>query len=108
MCCLDFKMATLKDFLSLWMMFFFSFRLESKSTHEIREAYDVTSMDVGFDNKEHPEFFNSIHRILPELSELSRRLLRCLAIALGTTDIIRMFKFQSSFQFYTENGIQLT
>jgi len=57
--------------------------LESKSTHEIREAYDVTSMDVGFDNKEHPEFFNSIHRILPELSELSRRLLRCLAIALG-------------------------
>jgi len=82
--------------------------LESKSTHEIREAYDVTSMDVGFDNKEHPEFFNSIHRILPELSELSRRLLRCLAIALGTTEIIRMFKFQSSFQFYTENGIQLT
>jgi len=57
--------------------------LESKSSHEIREAYDVTSMDPGFDDKEHPEFWKSINRILPELCELSRRLLRCLAAALG-------------------------
>ena len=45
-------------------------------------------MDPGFDDKEHPEFWKSINRILPELCELSRRLLRCLAAALGTEKVI--------------------
>jgi len=69
--------------------------LENKSSHEIREAYDITSMDAGFNCKEHPEFWKSIHQILPELSKLSQRLLRCLALALGLEEdyFIQRHKF---------------
>jgi len=57
--------------------------LESTNRHEIREAYDVTSMNTGFDGQEYPQFRKSIECILPQLSELTLRLLKCLAIALG-------------------------
>merc|ERR1712191_15298 len=39
--------------------------------------------NTGFDGQEYPQFRKSIECILPQLSELTLRLLKCLAIALG-------------------------
>lgn len=64
-------------------------------------------MDAGFNCKEHPEFWKSIHQILPELSKLSQRLLRCLALALGTIKISTLHEvldFKFSDWFYTKKA----
>ena len=57
--------------------------LESKNLHEVREAFDITSLDSFFPDKDHPEFRQTISELLPKLCQLSIRLLRCLALALG-------------------------
>lgn len=59
------------------------FRLESKNLHEVREAYDITSLDSVFPDKHLPEFRQAISELVPKLCKLSHRLLRCLAKALG-------------------------
>lgn len=57
--------------------------LESKNQHEVREAYDITSIDSFFPDKEQPDFRLAVGQILPKLCTLSNRLLTCLAIGLG-------------------------
>ncbi|XP_032790029.2 UPF0676 protein C1494.01 isoform X3 [Daphnia magna] len=60
--------------------------LESKNLHEVREAYDITSLDSVFPDKHLPEFRQAISELVPKLCKLSHRLLRCLAKALGLDD----------------------
>ncbi|XP_046641102.1 UPF0676 protein C1494.01-like isoform X2 [Daphnia pulicaria] len=57
--------------------------LESKNLHEVREAYDITSLDSFFPDKHQPEFRKTVSELVPKLCKLSHRLLRCLAVALG-------------------------
>jgi isopenicillin N synthase-like dioxygenase len=57
--------------------------LESKNRHEVREAYDVTCLSGYFPDKDEPEFRTSVNRLVPQLCQLSNRLLICLATALG-------------------------
>ncbi|KAI9563508.1 hypothetical protein GHT06_010971 [Daphnia sinensis] len=60
--------------------------LESKNLHEVREAYDITSLDSFFPDKHLPEFRQVISELVPKLCQLSHRLLRCLAKALDLDD----------------------
>lgn len=62
---------------------FVIYSLESSNRHEIREAYDVTSLDGSFPDQEAPQFRNSVVRLVPALCQLTFRLLRCMAHALG-------------------------
>ena len=59
--------------------------LESKNRHEVREAFDVTSIDGFFPDGHLPEFRSAVGQLLPQLCKLSNRLLTCLAIGLGTS-----------------------
>lgn len=59
--------------------------LESKNRHEVREAFDVTSIDGFFPDGHLPEFRTAVGQLLPQLCKLSNRLLTCLAIGLGTS-----------------------
>jgi hypothetical protein len=70
-------------------------RLESKNLHEVREAYDITSLDSFFPDKHHPEFRKTITQLVPKLCKLSHRLLRCLAIALGSLYRLNMLESKS-------------
>ena len=53
------------------------------SLHEIREAYDVASPDGVYPDEHAPEFRKAINELAPELRELTIRLLKCMALALG-------------------------
>jgi len=57
--------------------------LESKNRHEVREAYDITSLDGRFPDDQLPEFRQTVSTLVPELCRLSNRLLQCLAVAIG-------------------------
>lgn len=57
--------------------------LESKNLHEVREAYDITSLEGFFPDNQYPEFRQAVSDLVPKLCSLSQRLLRCLAVALG-------------------------
>ncbi len=59
------------------------FSLDVSSLHEIREAYDVASPDGVYPDEHAPEFRKAINELAPELRELTIRLLKCMALALG-------------------------
>ena len=61
----------------------FLFSLESKNRHEVREAYDITSLEGRFPDEQLPEFRQTVSQLVPELCRLSHRLLKCLALAIG-------------------------
>ena len=61
------------------------FSLDVSSLHEIREAYDIASPDGIYPDKHAPEFRKAITELAPELRELTIRLLKCMALALGKT-----------------------
>jgi hypothetical protein len=67
----------------MWLLISDSSSLESNNRHEIREAYDVTSLDGFFPDEDAPEFRRSVVAIIPPLRQLTHRLLKCFAIALG-------------------------
>ncbi len=60
--------------------------LDVSSLHEIRESYDVASPDGVYPNEEDaPQFRQAINQLAPHLRELTMRMLKCMAIALGIT-----------------------
>lgn len=79
-------------FLRLTNSFYSNFSLESKNLHEVREAFDITSLNGFFPDQEHPEFRQAVSDLVPKLCLLSQRLLRCLGIALGILLLIENFK----------------
>jgi isopenicillin N synthase-like dioxygenase len=60
--------------------------LDVSSLHEIREAYDIASPDGVYPDEHAPEFRKTIKELAPELRELTIRLLKCMAHALGKTN----------------------
>jgi hypothetical protein len=59
-------------------------RLGTDIHHEIKEAYNITSSKSVFPSEDsNPEFRSSVTDLALKLSELTRRLLACMALALG-------------------------
>lgn len=62
----------------------FSWKKMDANFREIREAYDVTSLDKSLYPDEYaPAFRSTINELVPQLKELALRLLKCLALGLG-------------------------
>ena len=57
--------------------------MDAASLHEIREAYDVSSYDGIYPDDHAPELGQAIRHLVPDLSQLTLRLLKHMAIALG-------------------------
>lgn len=57
--------------------------MDRNASHEIRETYDVSSPDGVYPDEHAPEFRQAVNILAPSLCELTLRLLRCLALALG-------------------------
>lgn len=73
-----------QQFIQKWIYFFEINRLDVGNLHEIRESYNIMSLDGEFPSEEDaPGFRESIKNLLEEFRELAIRLLKCLAIALG-------------------------
>lgn len=53
------------------------------SLHEVRESYDVASPDGVYPDEYAPSLRKSICKLAPELCQLTIRLLKCMALALG-------------------------
>ena len=59
-------------------------RLGTDNRHEIKEAYNITSLKSVFPSEDsNPEFRSAVIDLALKLSELTRRLLTCMALALG-------------------------
>ena len=59
-------------------------RLGTDNRHEIKEAYNITSLKSVFPSEDsNPEFRSAVIELALKLSELTRRLLTCMALALG-------------------------
>lgn len=81
--------------------------LDKSALHEIRESYDVSS-PIGIYPDEHaPEFRVAVNELAPPMCELTLRLLRCMAVALGTIDdlTIMLLSFLAKLTFITLIGL---
>lgn len=59
---------------------------DNKVLQEIRETYDVQSLNGTFPDEDAPEFRRSVTAIMPDLCRLTQRLLLCLSKALGLAE----------------------
>ncbi len=57
--------------------------MDTTARHEIRESYDVASPDGLYPDEHAPEFRQAINDLAPPMCELTFRLLKCMALALG-------------------------
>lgn len=57
--------------------------MDTSSLHEIRESYDVASPDGIYPDEHAPDYRKAVVELSPELCELTIRLLKCMALALG-------------------------
>lgn len=65
--------------------------LDTSARHEIRESYDVASPDGLYPDEHAPEFRQAINDLAPPMCELTFRLLKCMALALGKWIIQTIF-----------------
>lgn len=72
--------------------------LDVSSLHEIRESYDVASPDGIYPDQHAPEFRKAINKLAPQLSELTTRLLKCMALALDLEE--DFFSSRHQFMFH--------
>lgn len=59
------------------------YRLDVSSLHEMRESYDVVSNNGLYPDEDAPEFHQAVDRLVPQLVDLTIRLLKYMALALG-------------------------
>ncbi|XP_046448257.1 2-oxoglutarate-dependent dioxygenase htyE-like [Daphnia pulex] len=73
--------------------------------HEIKEAYNLTSSKSVFPSEDtNPEFRSSVTDLALKLSELTRRLLACMALALGLTENYFVDRHRFMFQDQDKNA----
>ena len=53
------------------------------SLHEVRESYEVSSFKGLYPDEDAPEFHQAVDRLVPQLVDLTIRLLKYMALALG-------------------------
>ncbi|XP_032790040.2 UPF0676 protein C1494.01 isoform X2 [Daphnia magna] len=79
--------------------------LGTNNLQEIKEAYNVTSSNSIFPSEElNPEFRSAVVSLALELTELTKRLLTCMALALGLEDNFFVDRHRFMFQDQTKNA----
>lgn len=64
-------------------------RLGTDNHHEIKESYNISSLKSVFPSEDaNPEFRSAVIDLALKLSELTRRLLTCMALALGNKNCV--------------------
>lgn len=66
--------------------------LDASSTHEIRESYDIASSDGAYPDEHAPEFRKAVNELAPDLTELTLRVLKCMALSLSKLIVLFFLK----------------